>query len=379
MSGAGALAGIRVVDLSRNAPGPYASMLLARLGADVVTVAGGRTGEALPELAAGKRRITLDIRTPDGARALETLVAGADVLLESFRPGVLDRLGVGYDRLSRINPRLVHCALTGYGQSGPLRAAAGHDLNYLAVTGVLGCLGPADEPAVPPINLVADMGGGGLWAAFGILAALHERERTGAGRYVDASMVDGVLSMMGTWLTAWGTSVLPARGEGLMSGQAPFYRCYRCADGAWVAVGAIEPRFFAELWRLLGLPGDPPDHLDPARWPELGARLEAVFATRTRDTWAALANDECCLTPVLAPDEVRHHPHHRDRLPQGAEVAPADLFPRVDWLAANGWTDGTDRTEAVLRAAGLEQDVLARVLTALAAVPQPELAWPPTH
>lgn len=379
LPGPGALAGVRVVDLSRNAPGPYASMLLARLGAEVVTVAGGRTGEALPELAMGKRQITLDLRSGDGVRALERLVAEADVLLESFRPGVLDRLGVGYEHLAALNPRLVYCALTGYGQQGRLRAAAGHDINYLAVTGVLGCLGPAGEPAVPPINLVADMGGGGLWAAFGVLAALHERSRTGRGRFVDASMVDGVLSMMGTWMTAWGTSIMPARGEGLMSGKAPFYRCYRCADGEWVAVGAIEPRFFRELWRVVGLPGEPPDHLDPAGWPDLGARLEAVFATRDRDEWADLASDECCLTPVLAPDEVRRHPHHRDRLPQGADVAPAELFPRVDWLSANPWIADGDETEAILRNAGLDEDTLARVVSALASVPRPELAWPPAR
>lgn len=375
----GPLAGIRVVDLSRNAPGPYASMLLARLGADVVTVAGGPTGEPLPELAAGKRQVTLDLRSPDGVAALETLVAGADVLLESFRPGVLDRLGVGWERLSALNPRLVWCALTGYGQEGPLASHAGHDLNYLAVTGVLGCLGPPDEPAVPPINLVADMGGGGLWAAFGVLAGLQERERTGRGRYVDASMVDGVLSMMGTWVTAWGTPVLPSRGEGLVSGRAPFYRTYRCADDRWVAVGAIEPRFFSGLWQVLGLPGPAPDHLDPEGWPALTRTFEEHFLTDTRDGWAARATADCCLTPVLDPDEVARHPHHRERLPQG-EAEPHEWFPRVAWidhLASDA--HGADLTEDVLREAGLDADVLARVVAARDVVPRPELTWPPVH
>ncbi|MCW2794411.1 MAG: L-carnitine dehydratase/bile acid-inducible protein [Nocardioides sp.] len=378
MTSAGALAGVRVVDLSRNAPGPYASMLLARLGAEVVTVAGGPTGQALPELSAGKRQVTLDLRSPTGVRALKTVVGDADVLLESFRPGVLSRLGVGWPELSAINPGLVYCSLTGYGQTGPMAAHAGHDINYLALTGVLGCMGPADGPPAPPINLVADMGGGGLWAAFAVLSGLLERDRTGRGRYLDASMVDGVLSMMGTWFTAWGTSVMPSRGEGLMGGTAPFYRCYECSDGRWVAVGAIEPKFFASLWDVLALSGPAPDHLDPASWPELTSRMGARFASATRDEWAARATAESCLTPVLAPDEVRHHPQHRERLPQDTAPDPASLFPRLDWLsAADPTADGSDETERLLRAAGLDDETVATAVRALATVPRPALAWPP--
>src|SRR5690606_58941 len=224
MSAPAPLAGITVVDISRNVPGPYASLLLARLGAEVVTVTGGPTGEALPELSVGKRQITLNLRSQPGVEALHALVRDADVFLEGFRPGVAERLGAVSAQRSEVNPRLVYCSQSGSGQDGPARERAGHDINYLALTGVLGCLGPPDGPPLPPLILVADLGSGGLWAVLGILGALLERERTGRGRFVDAAMVDGVLSMMGTWFAAWGTSVLPGRGRGLVGGEAPFYR-----------------------------------------------------------------------------------------------------------------------------------------------------------
>lgn len=376
MSSRAPLAGTVVVDISRNVPGPYASLLLARLGAEVITVTGGPTGEALPELSVGKRPVTLNLRSQPGVEALHALVRDADVFLEGFRPGVAERLGAGYAQLSEVNPRLVYCSLTGYGQDGPARERAGHDINYLALTGVLGCLGPPDGPPLPPLNLVADLGGGGLWAVLGILGALLERERTGRGRFVDAAMVDGVLSMMGTWFAAWGTSVLPGRGRGLVGGEAPFYRCYRCADGRYVAVGAIEPKFFAALWRLLDLAGPVPDHLDPDTWPALTETLAARFAERDRDAWAALAESvDACLTPVLEPSEVADHPHMGRRV--SVSRAGVDPFPRVDWLGHADPVPRADCTEEVLRRAGLTEEAVAAVQQANAELSGPALRWPP--
>src|SRR5690606_13235213 len=278
----GALSGLRVLDLSRLAPGPYCSMLLADLGADVVMVGGGRTGAPIPVLRRGKHAVELDLKSADDRALFDRMVARTDVLIESFRPGVAARLGADHERLSRINPRIVSCSLTGYGQDGALAQRAGHDINYLAVAGALGTFGRAGEPPTPPLNLLADFGGGGLLAAFGILAALHERERSGVGQHVDAAMVDGVLSMMAMPFADWGTPKLPERGTGVVTGTLPAYRTYECAQGRYVAVGALEPQFFAALWRGLGLDDENgvPDHLAPERWDSLARTLEAAFRTK---------------------------------------------------------------------------------------------------
>lgn len=258
-------------------------MLLADLGADVVMINGGRAGQALPDLSRGKRLITLDLKSQPGRDALHHLVDQADVLIEGFRPGVAERIGAGWEELHKRNPRLVYCSLTGYGPSGPMATSAGHDINYLAITGLLGAMGPIDDVPVPPLNLAADLGGGGLLAAFGIMSALYARAANGVGRRVDAAMIDGVMSMMASWYTSWGTAVLPSRGAGLTAGEAPFYRCYPCSDGGLVAIGAIEPAFFASLWRVLELVGEPPNHLDPTTWSELETTIGGRLAELTRD------------------------------------------------------------------------------------------------
>ncbi|MDQ0379492.1 CaiB/BaiF CoA transferase family protein [Amycolatopsis thermophila] len=374
-----ALAGIRVLDLSRLAPGPYCSMLLADLGADVVMVGGGRTGAPIPVLRRGKHAIEVDLKTPEGRALLDRMVEHADVLIESFRPGVAARLGADHERLSRINPRLVSCSLTGYGQDGPLAQRAGHDINYLAVAGALGTFGAADGPPTPPLNLLADFGGGGLLAAFGILAALHERERSGAGQHVDVAMVDGVLSMMAMPFADWGTPTLPRRGTGALTGTMPAYRTYECADGRYVAVGALEPRFFAALWTGLGL-GDGaevPDHLDPARFPELTRELEAVFRSKDRDAWAAhFADSDACVTPVLEPGELAAHAHVAARHPDFA----LDRVPAVPRLsrtpAAPGGTPLPDETLAALARFGLTPGEAARVVVPHGAAAG-DLSWPP--
>ncbi|GAA0921870.1 CaiB/BaiF CoA-transferase family protein [Pseudonocardia zijingensis] len=373
-----ALHGLRVLDLSRLAPGPYCSMLLADLGADVVMVGGGRTGAPIPVLRRGKHAVELDLKTDEGRALLHRMVAHADVLIESFRPGVAARLGADHERLSRINPRLVSCSLTGYGQDGASAHRAGHDINYLAVAGALATFGSADGPPTPPLNLLADFGGGGLLAAFGILAALHERERSGRGQHVDAAMVDGVLSMMAMPFADWGTPTLPERGTGVLTGTMPAYRTYECADGRYVAVGALEPQFFAALWQGLGLDDDRgvPDHLDPRRWPALTRTLEATFRTKDRDTWAAHFHDsDACVTPVLEPHELAGHAHIASRHPD-FELTRVPAVPRLSrTAAAPGSVPTAAETTEVLRGFGLTTAEFARI-TARPATGG-DLSWPP--
>lgn len=376
-SNAGALSGVRVLDLTRLAPGPYCTMLLADLGAEVVVVGGGRAGLPVPQLCRGKRFINLDLKTEAGIGAMHSLVERADVLIEGFRPGVTARLGLDYEQLAPANPGLVYCSLTGYGQDGPAARIAGHDINYLAMAGTLGAIGPADGPPAVPLNLLADFGGGGLLAAFAIVSALFERERSSEGQYIDAAMVDGVMSMMAMHYPSWGTSLLPRRGEGLLAGEAPFYRCYECADGRYVAVGAMEDAFFAALWAGLEL-GDPPDHMSRDRWPEIERVLSARFRERTRDEWAErFCDTDACVTPVLDPGEAWTHPQtvaRHGNLPRW-DVPPVPRLSRS--VAVARPVDTTDQTQAVLAEAGLSPSEVRAALPAAAAEVK-GLAWPPT-
>jgi alpha-methylacyl-CoA racemase len=297
--------------------------------------------------------VHLNLKQPASRAALHRLVATADVVLEGFRPGVADRMGAGYEELNRVNPRLVYCSVTGYDPAGPDAQAAGHDINYLAVTGMLGAMGPAGEAPVPPLNLVADMAGGGMLAAFGICAALVERDRSGRGQRIEAAMTDGVLSMMEMWLNAWRSPLLPERGLGFTSGAAPFYRCYRCADGRFVAVGAVEDGFFRALWDGLGLPAPYPEQrFEPAAWPELADVIGARFATATRDEWVArFAGANACVSPVLDPGEV---------LATGGRPGPVPRFSRTP--GARGRDEGQpDATADLLAAAGLSDEELRAV------------------
>jgi alpha-methylacyl-CoA racemase len=365
----GPLAGIRVIDLSRLAPGPYASMLLADLGAEVIAVTGGRAGQVPADFARGKRFVHLNLKHPASRHALHRLAATADVLIEGFRPGVADHLGAGYQELSQVNPRLVYCSVTGYDPAGPDAQAAGHDINYLAVTGVLGAVGPAGGEPVPPLNLVADLAGGSMLAAFGICAALIERDRSGHGQKIGAVMTDGVLSMMEMWLNAWRTPLLPGRGVGLTTGAAPFYRCYRCADGQFVAVGAVEDGFFRALWDGLGLPPPcPADRFDPAAWPGLAQVIGDRFATAGRDEWAArFAGSDACVTPVLAPDEV---------LAAAGRPGPVPRFSRTPGGRGRDGGD-PDATAEVLAQAGLTGEELRAVAEEAERDGAFGLKWPP--
>jgi alpha-methylacyl-CoA racemase len=305
-----ALAGLRVLDLSRLLPGGFCSLLLADFGADVIKVEDTGMGDYLrasgvPFLALnrGKRSIRIDLKSPDGRDVMLRLVRDADVVLESFRPGVMDRLGVGYERMRQENSRLVYCAITGYGQDGPYAARAGHDMNYLAVAGLLGLTGEPGGPPIQAAGQIADIGGGALMAAFGILAALRERDHSGEGQFVDISMTDGALSWLAMDAARYlAAGSVPERGGTELAGGLICYRPYRCADG-WVTLGALEPKFWRAWCEGVGRPDLAERQFEPVG-SEVHREVEAVFAARTRDEWKAFNDDhDCCVEPVLGLDE----------------------------------------------------------------------------
>ena len=339
-TGAGPLAGLRVLELGGIGPGPHAAMLLADMGAEVLRVR--RPGGIVlpPEerdvLLRGRTLVDLDIKT-ERERFME-LVDGADVLIEGFRPGVCERLGIGPEDCHARNPRLIYGRMTGWGQDGPMAERAGHDINYLSRTGLLSTIGDRDTPAVP-LNLVADFGGGSMFLVTGVLAALYERDRSGSGQVIDAAMVDGV-SALGAMPWSMKASGLwnAERASNLLDGGAPFYRVYACNGGGHMAVGAIEPQFYALLLEGLGLdPEQLPHQIDQSRWAELAEIFAARFAERTRDEWTEVfAEVDACVTPVLTMDEATEDPHlvARGTLtatgPDGAaQPSPAPRFSRT--------------------------------------------------
>ena len=369
------LHGSRVLDLSRLAPGPYCTMLLADMGAEVIAVGGGAGSLPIPAFMRGKKVINLDLKKEEGRKAFYRLVETSDVVVEGYRPGVTSRLSIDYETLKAINPRLVYCSLTGYGQDGPLSQEAGHDINYVALSGAIGAVGPVDAPPVVPLNLLADFAGGSLFATIGILTALYEREKTGQGQYIDAAMVDGCLSLMAMHYPDWGHPVLPARGDGLVAGTAPYYRCYQCKDGKFIAVGALERKFFENFWAGLGYEDAPPPHLDRGVWATMTKRFTETFLTRTRDDWAAhFAGKDACVTPVLDPLEAIDHPHNRARHPEFTKdnVARAPVMQATSSSAAV--VDLTDRTDEVLGSAGLSE---AEIVGAKSKQGIAGLSWPP--
>ena len=339
MTNGGPLAGVRVIELGGIGPGPHAAMVLADLGADVVRVRrpGGMTmpAEDRDLLHRGKRIVDLDVKTQP--QALLNLVAKADVLLDCFRPGTCERLGVGPDDCAAVNPRLIFARITGWGQDGPRASTAGHDINYLSATGALSALGYRDRPPMPPLNLVADFGGGSMFVLLGIVAALYERERSGVGQVVDAAMVDGVSVLAQMMWTMKSTGALRDEREAfLLDGGAPFYRCYETADGKYMAVGAIEPQFFAELLAGLGLSADAvPGQLDIGSYPRMFEVFTARFAGKTRDEWAEIFDGtDACVTPVLTWSEAAADPHLTARATvinaNGVDqAAPAPRFSRT--------------------------------------------------
>jgi alpha-methylacyl-CoA racemase len=367
----GPLRGVKVVELAGIGPGPFCAMLLADLGAEVLAVERPASDRpAWPTLLArGRRRLPVDLKHPEGAGVVLDLVAGADALVEGFRPGVAERLGVGPDACLARNPRLVYGRVTGWGQEGPLAQAPGHDIDYIALAGALHPVGPAGGPPVPPLNLVGDFGGGGMLLALGVVAAVLEAGRSGRGQVVDAAMVDGA-----ALLTTQLHELLAARlwtdhrGANLLDGGAPFYAVYETADGRHLAVGALEPEFHADLLRRLGLAAeDLPAQLDRDGWPRLRERLAAVFRTRTRDEWCRLLEGtDACVAPVLSPTEAPTHPHNRARttfvdVAGVVQPAPAPRFSRTP-TATPAPPPAPGDPAATLAAWGLAPETIARHL-----------------
>ncbi len=337
----GPLAGFRVVELAGIGPCPFAAMVLADLGADVLRIE--QTAAVPGELPSrghwdvmqrNKRSAGVDLKSADGVALVLDLVTEADAIVEGFRPGVTERLGVGpADCLSR-NRRLVYGRVTGWGQDGPLAGRAGHDIDYIALAGALEPIGRAGERPVPPLNLVGDFGGGGMLLAVGVLSGLLSAGRTGEGQVVDAAMVDGAALLMAMTWSLRGLGVWKdERGTNLLDGGAPFYDVYECADGKMIAVGAIEPRFYDEMLAVMGVePGDLPPQMDRDRWPEAKERYAEIFRRRTRDEWAARAEGtDSCVAPVLSMAEAAEHPHNvaRSTFVEAAGItqpAPAPRF-----------------------------------------------------
>jgi alpha-methylacyl-CoA racemase len=341
---AGPLSGVKVVELGGIGPVPFAAMMLADMGADVVrihrtqTVAAGVDPMAMPVLDRNRRSIGVDLKSSAGVETVLRLVERADALLEGFRPGVAERLGAGPDACLARNPRLVYAQMTGWGQEGPLAQGAGHDINYLARAGVLAHLGRAGEKPTPPLNMLADFGGGGMLLAFGVLCGVIEARVSGHGQVLDAAMIDGsALLMAMTWgMRAQGRWNEAERGTNLVDTGAPFYDTYECADGRYISVAPIEPPFYAELLRLTGLAEENlPDPDDPANWPALRARFTALFKSRTRDEWCGLLdNTDACFAPVLTMTEAASDPQVRARstiveLRGALQPAPAPRFSRT--------------------------------------------------
>ena len=311
----GPLAGFRIVELSGIGPGPYAGQLLADLGADVIVVE--RPGAGMRGIAArGKRPIILDLKKPDAIAVLLKIIARADALIEGLRPGVTERLGVGPEHCHAVNPKLVYGRMTGWGQTGPWSQMAGHDINYISMTGALNAMGKAGEPPMPPLNLVGDFGGGSMFLVTGIISALLRATKTGQGDIVDAAIVDGVNSLMSFIYGMHGSGAWQAgREANLLDGAAPYYRCYKTADEKFVAVGCIEPQFFAAMMERLAIGAEAyGGQNDRARWAEQQAMLEAVFADKSRDDWEKLfAGSDACVTPVLDYEEAATHPANAAR------------------------------------------------------------------
>lgn len=370
----GPLTGVRVVEMAGIGPGPFCAMMLADMGAEVLRVERkpppgaenapldpvfnpGRTGV----LHRGRRSVALDLKAPGGVETVLRLVEKADALVEGYRPGVMERLGLGPDVCERHNPRLVYGRMTGWGQTGPLAHAAGHDINYIAISGALHAIGEAGRAPVPPLNLVGDFGGGGMLLAFGLVCALLEARSSGLGQVVDAAMCDGAATLMAMiygfrGLDQWSDS----RGSNLLDGAAPFYGTYRCADGGYLAVGPIEPQFYRELLRRCEIQ-DPAlaDPTEAAGWPLQKEKLTALFATRSRDEWCALLEGtDACVAPVLGLGEAPVHPHNqaRETFVECAGVvqpAPAPRFSRTPGQIQSPPPLTGEHTEAALADWGL--------------------------
>lgn len=370
----GPLTGIRVLEFEAIGPAPFAGMLLADMGADVLAVDRPASSDLGLErerwydvMMRGKRSVTVDLKSASGKQAVLELIARADALIEGFRPGVMERLGIGPDAALAKNPRLVYGRMTGWGQDGPLAPRAGHDINYIALSGVLNAFGREGEPPVPPLNLVGDFGGGGMLLGFGVACALIEASRSGKGQVVDAAMVDGaslLAAMFHGFLKAgrWSES----RGENILDTGAPWYEVYETKDGKFVSIGSIEPKFYEELTRRLSLKDLPGQH-ERKRWPELKAVFQRTFKTKTRDEWCKVfEGSDACFAPVLSFSEARAHPH---AIARGAFVhssnveqpAPAPRFSRTPGAVRRAPPERGQGGRAALQDWGFGKDDLERL------------------
>ncbi|MGH8777246.1 MAG: CaiB/BaiF CoA transferase family protein [Jiangellaceae bacterium] len=373
---AGPLAGVRIIELGGIGAGPFCGMVLADMGAQVIRCerpAAAASDAPADLLLRGRRSLAVDLKHPDGAAVVLDLIAGSDAVIEGFRPGVAERLGLGPDDCLARNPKLVYGRMTGWGQDGPLAGTAGHDINYIALAGALHSIGRRDGPPVPPLNLVGDFGGGGMLLALGLVGGLFEAQRSGVGQVVDAAMVDGAALLMTMFHSLRAAGLWSdERGTNLLDTGAPFYDVYECADGEHVSIGSLEPQFYAELLARLDLDGSEADsdlrqRMDRARWPAIRERLAAVFLTRTRAEWTELLEGtDVCFAPVLSLAEAPRHPHlvargtfvEMDGVPQ---PAPAPRFSRTpSAMAGPAVRPGAD-TDAVLAELGLDADRVAKL------------------
>ncbi|MFE9788325.1 CaiB/BaiF CoA transferase family protein [Nocardia salmonicida] len=369
----GPLAGLRVIEIASLAPGPFACMVLADLGAEVIRVdrVGDSAGLLAPSgvLDRGRASIAVDLKSTEGREVVLRLAETADILVEGFRPGVAERMGIGPDACAARNPGLIYGRMTGWGQDGPLADAAGHDINYIGVAGALDLLGRAGQNPTPPVNLLGDFGGGGMLLVVGVLAALQERTRSGLGQVVDAAMVDGA-ALLTAFLHGMHAAGLweGERGEDLLDGGGAYYDTYRCADGGYVAVGAVEPHFYAELLDRLGLASaELPAQYDLDSAEDLRTALAEVFATKSREEWSAVfADSDACVSPVLSPWQAHEHPHNKARdtfVEVGGirQPAPAPRFGRTPApVPRPGSATGAD-TGAILRELGYSDDETDRL------------------
>jgi alpha-methylacyl-CoA racemase len=371
----GPLDGVRIVELAGIGPAPFAAMVLADLGADIVRVdrAGGGSGFArMDVMNRGRRSVAVDLKHPDGVEVVLRLAAGSDVLIEGFRPGVAERLGVGPEPCLERNPRLVYGRMTGWGQDGPYATEAGHDITYAAVAGALAHIGRAGQPPTPPLNLVADFGGGGMLLALGVVSAVLSARETGHGQVVDAAMVDGVALLMAPFFMALRSGFFTnERGTNLLDSGAPFYDSYACADGRYVAVGALEPQFYAALVAGLGLDAASlGEQNDKANWPAMRARFAATFLTRTRDEWVAhFAGRDACVAPVNTTEETLADPHlaargtvvEVDGVPQ---PAPAPRFSGTPAAVDRPAPEAGEHSDEILAGLGYTPNAVAALRAA---------------
>ncbi len=345
----GPLAGVRVLEFVGIGPGPHAAMLLADMGAEVVRIEREGAGDAMnPVVERARHRIGVDIRTDEGRALCRAAAQNADVVIEGYRPGVMERAGLGPDVLCQLNPRLIYARMTGWGQDGPLAKAAGHDINYIAVAGALDGIGQPGQPAVPPQNLVGDFGGGSLYCALGVVSALFERTVSGRGQVVDAAIVDGVTSLM-SFFSGMGADarLVAERGRSLLGGTAPYYRCYTCADGVDISLGALEPQFYAEFVERVGGGADLTDGRDdPRNWPRIAGALTALFAGKPSAHWVdLLEGTDACVAAVVPIAAAHEHPHLQARgsyVERGGirHTAPAPRFSRTPGTIRDSAMDG---------------------------------------